>query len=50
MIAQCPDFVTQLKTHQILSLSIKLLAQEQQLKIHFNALEGIFISFILVGI
>ena len=29
-----------MKTNQVLKHTIRLLAQEQQLKIHFNALEG----------
>ena len=36
----CPEIVTMMKSNHILKHTIRLLAQEQQLKIHFNALEG----------
>jgi hypothetical protein len=36
----CPETVSQLQSQQVLKLTVLLLSQTQQLKIHFNALEG----------
>ena len=35
-----PDSLAQLQKHEIVSRVVKLLANDQQIKIHFNALEG----------
>jgi len=40
LVQMCPDSLNQLKTSNLLTHAVKLLAQDQQLKIHFNALEG----------
>ena len=35
-----PDSLAMLQRHRVVARSVELLSQEQQLKIHFNALEG----------
>ncbi len=36
----CPESLSLLQSQQVLKLTVHLLSQLQQLKIHFNALEG----------